>query len=100
MPKVPGSGRKKGTPNKHGNEVRALAQKHTVAAVRKLVALLQSDDERTALMAAKELLGRGCGRPPVAAEISISAGSSLLAAFDALGQRGLPGDGARVINAP
>ncbi len=56
-------GRKKGTPNKTTAEIKALAQEQGPAAIKKLVALLDSDDERTRLAAIKELLDRGYGRP-------------------------------------
>ncbi len=43
-------------------EVRALARKHGQAAIKKLVELLKSGDERVVLGAVKELLDRGYGK--------------------------------------
>ncbi len=56
-------GRQKGTTNRATAEIKALAQDHGPAAIKKLVALLDSDDERTRLAAIKEILDRGYGRP-------------------------------------
>ena len=61
-----GAGRKKGTPNKSTAEIRALAQEHGASALDKLVNLMDSKDERTALAACRELLDRGYGRAPQA----------------------------------
>lgn len=60
--KRPGAGRPKGTPNKSTAEIKALAQKHGVTAVEKLVGLMESADERTVIAACKELLDRGYGK--------------------------------------
>jgi hypothetical protein len=57
-------GRRKGTPNKSTAEIRAFAQQYGPEAIGKLVNLMrQSDDYRVQLVAAKELLDRGYGRP-------------------------------------
>ena len=56
------SGNPSGT-SKAVAELRALARANTTAAFNKLIELLQSRDERVALMAAKEILDRGFGRP-------------------------------------
>jgi hypothetical protein len=51
--------------NKGNAEVRALAQQHTIEAIRKLVSLMRSKktSELTQFYAAQELLNRGHGRP-------------------------------------
>ena len=69
-PKPPGSGRKPGTPNKATAEIRGIAQKHGLKAVRRLVALMKSEDETISLKAATELLDRAYGRPVTPSEIS------------------------------
>jgi hypothetical protein len=61
------SGNPSGT-SKAVAELRALARAHSPKAFGKLVELLQSSDERVALMAAKEILDRGFGRPAPAEE--------------------------------
>ena len=61
------SGNPSGT-SKATAELRALARANTTAAFNKLIELLQSSDERVALMAAKEILDRGFGRPAPAEE--------------------------------
>jgi hypothetical protein len=48
-------------------DVIQAAREHTVAAINRLVALMQQDDDRNvALAAANALLDRGHGRPPQA----------------------------------
>ena len=44
-------------------EVRKLARKHGRDAIKRLVELMESDDERVVLGAVKEILDRGYGRP-------------------------------------
>lgn len=56
------SGNPSGRP-KEATEVKALARSHSKAAVKKLVALMDSDDEKTALAAANSVLDRGIGKP-------------------------------------
>ena len=56
-------GRQKGTTNRATAEIKALAQEHGPAAIKKLVKLMDSKDERTRVAAIKELLDRGYGRP-------------------------------------
>lgn len=70
----PGAGRPKGSPNKSTAEIRAIAQKHGKKAIDKLVNLLDSKDERTAMAAVRELLDRGYGKvlPPSAGEGGVS----------------------------
>jgi hypothetical protein len=46
-----------------GEDVRALARKNTKKAMERIVELIESDDERVALMAAKEVLDRAYGKP-------------------------------------
>jgi len=64
-----GKGRPKGAKNKGNAEVRALAQRFTNEAIRKLVSLMRSKEtsELTQFYAAQELLNRGHGRPATAA---------------------------------
>ena len=76
-PKPPGSGRKPGTPNKCTREIREIAQKHGQKAMRKLVALMKSPNEATALKAAIELLDRGYGRPVTPSELSGPGGAPI-----------------------
>jgi hypothetical protein len=61
-------GRPKGAKNRGNAEVRALAQRYTDEAIRKLVSLMRSTDtfELTQFYAAQELLNRGHGRPATA----------------------------------
>src|SRR6266446_8766229 len=63
-----GKGRPKGAKNKGNAEVRALAQRFTDEAIRKLVSLMRSKEtsELTQFYAAQELLNRGHGRPATA----------------------------------
>jgi hypothetical protein len=56
-------GRQKGTPNKVGAEIKALAGQHTPAALKTLVSVMQSSTSDAArVAAAKELLDRGHGK--------------------------------------
>lgn len=67
--KVPGSGRKKGTPNKATAEIKGLAQQHGADAIQTLATLMQKADSDTArIAAAKELLDRGYGKARQAVE--------------------------------
>ena len=77
-PKPPGSGRKPGTPNKSTSEIRAIAQKHGSKAINKLVGLLKSQNEATALKAAVELLDRAYGRPITPSEVTGRDGEPLI----------------------
>ena len=69
MAKAPKTAFKKGQSGNPGgrpkmfSEVRALAQEHCPAAIKKLVALMDSADERVVHAACKELLDRGIGKP-------------------------------------
>ncbi|MDL2227088.1 hypothetical protein LJB86_05485 [Deltaproteobacteria bacterium OttesenSCG-928-M10] len=49
--------------------VRELAQQHGEEALQKIIDLLQSDDERIVLAAAKEILDRAYGKPDQAHKI-------------------------------
>lgn len=49
-----------------GEDVRALARKNTKRAFERILSLIDSDDERVAMMAAKEVLDRAYGKPKVA----------------------------------
>lgn len=76
--KTPGSGRKKGTPNKVTAEIRELAREHGPAAIQALAQLLMSADSDTArIAAAKELLDRGYGKATATQEISGPGGTPL-----------------------
>lgn len=58
-------GRPKGALNKSTKEIKALAQKHTPAALKTLVSVMQaSDSDAARVSAAKELLDRGHGKAP------------------------------------
>ncbi len=62
-------GRKKGTPNLSTAEVRKYAQEFGREAIVMLAELMEkSEDERTRIAAAKELLDRAYGRAPQAVE--------------------------------
>lgn len=61
--KTPGSGRKRGTPNKATAELKALAQEHTDEAMKRLVALAKDPKHPSHFAAIKELLDRGYGKP-------------------------------------
>ena len=56
-------GRQKGTPNKTTAEIRKAAQVHGPAALKKLVALTKSEDEKVVLAACNAILDRAYGRP-------------------------------------
>jgi hypothetical protein len=59
------SGNPAGRP-KIASEVKELARAHCPKAMRRLIQLVDSEDERVAFMASKELLDRGWGRAPKA----------------------------------
>ncbi len=65
VPKAPGSGRKKGTPNKTLVEIRALAQVHVPKAIERLGQILADDAKpwQAWVAAATKLLEYGYGRP-------------------------------------
>jgi len=64
VPKTPGSGRKKGTPNKATVEVKELARLHGPAAIKEAVRIMQkSDSDQARLAAAREILDRAYGKP-------------------------------------
>jgi len=70
--KRPGSGRKKGTPNKATNELKQLAQQYTEKAVETLSEVM-TDPEAPAvarIAAANSLLDRGHGKPRQEVELS------------------------------
>lgn len=56
------SGNPGGRP-KENAEVKALARSHGKTALQKIVALMDSEDERIALAASQTLLDRGFGKP-------------------------------------
>lgn len=61
--KPPGSGRKKGTPNKATAEIKALAQVHAPAAIKELARLaLKAKSEQARVAAIRELIDRGYGK--------------------------------------
>lgn len=58
-----GQGRLKGVPNKATADLKAIAQKHTAAAIKELARLATSAESEAARVSAiKELLDRGHGR--------------------------------------
>ena len=64
-PKVPGSGRKKGTPNRVTRQVREIACKYTARAVRQAWKLAtEAKNQETQLKALELILAYGHGRPP------------------------------------
>lgn len=60
----PGAGRKKGVPNKSTAAVKDIAAKYTDRAWQRLADLLESEDEKTAMAAVKELFDRAYGKAP------------------------------------
>jgi hypothetical protein len=82
-------------------ELRDLARAHTPDALKRLVELLHSKNEHTALAAARELLDRGYGKPVQAVdktEHKLDIGSLFLeAVMGANKPPAVPGDQARVI---
>ena len=64
-------GRRKGTANKVTKDVKALAQKYMVSAIKELARLaLKAENEATRVAALKELLDRACGKAPAAVVLS------------------------------
>lgn len=63
LPKPPGSGRRKGVPNRVTRDAREAASKFAPKALAALAKLLQNQDSKIALAAAIELLNRAHGRP-------------------------------------
>ena len=51
-------------------EVRKLAQEHGAAAIERLVELMGSENERTAVAACEAILNRGYGRPAQSVSLS------------------------------
>jgi hypothetical protein len=73
----PGSGRKKGTPNKATADVKAAAQQYTTQAIDALAhVMLHGESEAARVAAADKLLDRGHGKANQ--EHKIEAGESLL----------------------
>lgn len=80
-------------------EIKELARAHVPAAFAKICALVDSDDERTALAAATEILNRAYGKPTQAIEKTVEKldwAAMFLAATKEVGGHG---DNARVIEA-
>ncbi len=50
-------------------EIKAAAQKHGQAAIDRLVALMNSDDERVSVAACREILDRAYGKPTQGVEV-------------------------------
>lgn len=83
--KPAGSGRRKGTPNRHTRDVRAAAAKHSTKAIAALVKLLGHEDGKVVAAAAREILDRAHGRPMTPTELTGAAGAPLIpeaSAFD------------------
>lgn len=69
-------GRQKGTPNKVTAEVKALAMKHTPAAIRGLAKLAKTARSEMVRVAAwREILDRAVGRPAQSVDLTNSDGS-------------------------
>src|SRR3712207_6529109 len=70
-PKVKGSGRKAGTPNRNTMELRRIAQPYTKKAVEMLVEIMEkSGNDMVRLRAVQELLDRAHGKPAQAMTIT------------------------------
>jgi hypothetical protein len=76
--KRPGAGRPKGQPNRVTKEVREMAGEYGPQALEKIVTLLESDDEKTVLAAAKEVLDRAYGRPKQSHHLEHDMGDGLV----------------------
>ena len=64
MPKTPGSGRQKGTPNKVGPTAQEAARKHTRSAIRNLWKLaMHAEQEMVRLRSTELILAYAHGRP-------------------------------------
>lgn len=60
-------GRKKGSQNRVGQDVRKLARKYTKRAIETLAEIMEgAESEQARVMAADKLLDRGWGKPPQA----------------------------------
>lgn len=59
----PGPGRPKGAPNKVSADVKALAQQHGPAAIKKLAEIMKDDKHPGQVQACKEILDRAYGKP-------------------------------------
>lgn len=77
LPKPPGSGRQKGTPNKVGRDARELADKYTPQAFATLGKLLANPDPKVQAIAAQQILDRRFGKPVSPQEISGPDGTPL-----------------------
>lgn len=69
--KVPGSGRRKGTPNKVTRQIKVAFQQHGDALVKALLKLTKSKDERVRLGAIQAAFDRGWGKAVQAMEIDM-----------------------------
>ena len=77
--KVPGSGRRKGVPNRVTREIRELAQKYTNRAVKQVWKLAQdAKDEDVQLRAITLLLAYAHGKPTQRQELTGADGERLL----------------------
>ncbi len=65
------SGNPGGRP-KENTEVRAAARLHGMAAIDKLVELMNDDDKRIAVTAAQAILDRGFGKPSQSMDLKVS----------------------------
>ena len=77
MPRPPGAGRKKGTPNKVTRDVREAAGKYSKRALLTLVKLLDDPDARVKATAAREILDRAHGKPMTPTELTGKDGAPL-----------------------
>ena len=84
--KTPGSGRKKGTPNKATADVKALAQVYGATAIETLAKLMTDKEAPDSIRraAAVDLLDRGYGKPTQAidAKLGLPSWEDILATFD------------------
>lgn len=78
--KTAGSGRQKGTPNKATAEIKALAQLHSVAALKVAVTLMTDPETpaHTRLSAAGLVLEYGVGKPKQAFELTGEGGAPIV----------------------
>ena len=72
MPFVKGKSGNPGGRPKEENGVRTAARSHGMAAINKLVELMNGDDMRVAVSASQALLDRGFGKPSQSMEMTVT----------------------------
>ena len=71
--KVPGSGRKKGTPNKVTKQLREIAQPYALEALDKLVELMRTTkNEELRRRVCVDIIERAYGKPATTSEVTVN----------------------------